>query len=160
MDPPYGGLCVCVYHINRSGPNLMINNPNRKNKYAVADPVRGLPDRREKGGKKIIQSSCGEKQNNKAKTDTKRDGNRHEGTWTLKPGGRSKRFTCYGARRAMWNVHTISTDPVSDLLRCIKYVLTILFIRPAWSAILLPVDMENNWQQNGSGKSAQTQFRR
>ena len=30
----------------------MINNPPKKQKNAVADPVRGLPDRREKKGNK------------------------------------------------------------------------------------------------------------
>ena len=47
-------MCVCVLcvrHINRSGLNLMTNNPPRK-QNAVADPVRGLPDRREKGKQK------------------------------------------------------------------------------------------------------------
>ena len=43
-------MCVCVHHINRSGPNLMIIHPEKQN--AVVDPVRGLLDRREKGTKK------------------------------------------------------------------------------------------------------------
>ena len=45
-------VCVCVHHINRSGLNLIFNNPPKKQKNAVADPVRGLPDRREKGKQK------------------------------------------------------------------------------------------------------------
>ena len=43
-------VCVCVHHINRSGPNRMIVHLEKHN--AVADPVRGLPDRREKGKQK------------------------------------------------------------------------------------------------------------
>ena len=44
----YCCISVCVHPINRSGLNLMINNPPRKQKNAVAYPVRGLPDRRGK----------------------------------------------------------------------------------------------------------------
>ena len=42
--------CVCVHHINRSGPNLMIIHLEYQN--AVADPVRGLLDRMGKGNNK------------------------------------------------------------------------------------------------------------
>ena len=38
IDPPYGGVCVCVLLVNLSGPN----------QSAVADPVRGLLDSRGK----------------------------------------------------------------------------------------------------------------
>ena len=128
-------VCVCVHHINRLGLNLMINNAPKKTTKkttppqtnAVADPVRGLPDRREKGKQKgaapgyklqklqkrmrktIPQKAKSEipnpvgkgKAKQKQNRKSKRDDNRHERSRTLKPGGRSKRCTHYGAWRTM-----------------------------------------------------------
>ena len=50
----YSNVCVCVcvrarYHINRSGPNLIIIHLKKQN--VVADPARGPLDRRERGNR-------------------------------------------------------------------------------------------------------------
>ena len=113
--------CVCVHHINQSGPNLVIIYLEKRN--AVVDPVRGLPDKRETEKQKeptrgtICKHECENNSPRKRnqnypvqceKTKQNRNINKKASETIIgttdenaKPGGRWKRCTRYGARRAV-----------------------------------------------------------